>query len=136
MHTYLLQDWTTLRGTTALTTLSQPESGVLDLSFVQDVVGWLEVKEVTPTTGQLTLSYQTAPTKDESLFVTMGVGVALTGPGVTATVMLKNVSSVPLTCWLRWQLGTNGMGITWDLTFRIYLSCNIVGGNRARSLTK
>jgi hypothetical protein len=131
MYTHLLQDWTTLRGTAALTALNQPENGVLDLSMVQDVVGWLEVKEVTPTTGVLQIAYQTAPTKDDGLFVPMIPAISVTGPGVTTTAMLKNVSLVPLTRWLRWQLSLTS-GTTWDITFRIYLSCNVVGRNHAR----
>jgi hypothetical protein len=135
MYTHLLQDWTTLLGTTALRAFTQPENGIVDLSEVQDVVGWLEVKEVSPATGVLQMSYQTAPTKDEALFVAMVPAVRVTGPGVTTTVMFKNASVVPLTRWVRWQLGVTS-ATTWDITFRIYLSCNIVGGHRAKATSR
>ena len=47
MHGILLQDWITLRGSTA-DAVTQGEDGYLDMTPYQDVVTWLDVREVTP----------------------------------------------------------------------------------------
>jgi hypothetical protein len=135
MYSYLLQDWTTLRGDVSVTALSQGENGWLDLSAFQDVVAWLQVKEVTPTSGSLQLAYQTAPTKDDALFVAMAPALAIAGPGLTTTAMLKFTTATPLTRWMRWQIALTSAA-AWDVTFRIFLACNAVGANRAQVLAE
>ena len=131
MYGYLLQDWLTVRGASAITVFNQPENAWLDLAPFQDVMAWLEVKEVTPTSGALQVSYQTAPAKEDALFTGMTAAIAVTGPGVTTTVMRKLSSAVPLARWVRWQVSLTSAA-AWDITFRIYLACNALGSNRAR----
>src|SRR5579883_1858565 len=56
MRSYLLQDWTTIRGASTLSTVTQQETDWLDLAPFQDVAFWIDVKEVTNT---VTLALQT-----------------------------------------------------------------------------
>jgi hypothetical protein len=67
MHAFMLQDWITIRG--SVTTITQGEDGWLDLTAYQDLVFWVDCREVTGTTPAI--SFQTSPTKDESLFTTV-----------------------------------------------------------------
>jgi hypothetical protein len=129
MDAYLLQDWTTRRGATTVGTLTQAETDWLELRTYQDVVGWLEVKEFTPTSGNIpTIAYQTSPSKDDSLFFPMAPPITVT-TGVTTTPMLKTAIATtytPLGRWVRWQIVVSG-GVAWDLTFRIWIAANRIG---------
>lgn len=128
MDSLLLQDWTTIRGSSTVTILTQSETDWLDLRLYQDVVAWLEVKEFSPPpTHNPTLVYQTSPTKDDALFFTMAY-VPITTTGVMTTVMLKDAmppGSPPCARWFRWQIQIGGF--PWDLTFRVYVAANRVG---------
>ena len=113
----LLQDWATLRGTAAVT---QSEFGWLDTSGFLDLVTWLEVSEISA--GTLFCAFQTAPTKDETLFTAMN-NVDATSPsavpitlGLQVGVYLRDTALCPLSHWLRWQIQNPG-GQAWDLTF-------------------
>jgi hypothetical protein len=126
MHTFILQDWTTIRGGGSGTiTITQHEVEWLDLGDYQDVAFWIDVKEATVSPNQPTLTLQTAPTKDESFFQPMLSGLALTGSG-TPTVLsaFMTAVSVPLARYLRWQLSGTA---TWDATFRIVVAANAPG---------
>jgi hypothetical protein len=63
MHTFILQDWTTIRGSVTGATVIQQETEWLDLGPYQDVVFWVDVREAS---GNPVLTLQTAPFKDES----------------------------------------------------------------------
>lgn len=120
MHSFVLQDWLTIRG--GATQVTQPEHEWMDLEAYQDVTLWLQVSEVT---GSPTCTYQTAPTADDSLFQAMATAVTLTAataPVVTQVLMLN--ATTPLARFVRWQL--NGTG-TWDVTFRIMAAANAPG---------
>lgn len=133
MKCHCLQDITTVRGASSLTTVVQPESGWLDLSQHQDLVAWLDVHEVTSTGAGATvvLNYQTSPTKDDDavtgLFVTMASVTISMGVAVTVTAMLKDVISNPLARWLRWQLVAASQSAIWDATFRIWIAASMPG---------
>jgi hypothetical protein len=129
MYSYLLQDWITLQGASAITVLGPGENDWLDLSGFQDIVAWLEVKEVSPTSGVLAVAYQTSPTKDDALFFNMTTAISVTGPGLTTTVMLKDTALVPLARWLRWQVQLSSAA-SWNVTFRILCAVNAIGSNR------
>ena len=45
MHSYILQDWITIRGAAGVTTVTQSESGWLDLSPYQDLTFWIDTRE-------------------------------------------------------------------------------------------
>jgi hypothetical protein len=131
MYSYILQDWVTLRGSSTVTVLGQGESEWLDLTGGEDIVIWLDVKEVSPTSGVVTFSYQTAPTKDADLFQGMVTSQSITVPGITATVVLKDSAAVPLAKWLRWQVQVTSAS-AWDVTFRILCAVNATGSNRSQ----
>src|SRR5580700_1761480 len=102
MYCYLLQDWITIRGVSAVTVLTQPEAEWLDASPFQDAVVWIDVKETSFSTGPPTLALQTAATKDDALFVNMG-SQSFSTQATSVLVMLKESTSTPLSQWLRWQ---------------------------------
>jgi hypothetical protein len=136
MYCFVMQPWTTIRGQSTVTTINQTENCWLDLSPYQDIVAWLDCKEVSAGTGgtNVQIAYQTAPTKDDSLFVSV-VAAANIATGVATTIMLKDVVANPLGRWLRWQLTVTGSPSTaWDATFRVFIAANIVGrGGRAKA---
>jgi len=122
MYGLMLCDWTTVRG--SVTPVTQAESGWLDLQPYQDCVFWVDCREVT---GSVTLSLQTAPTKDDAFFQSMVAGITLAASAQpTATAALLNTALVPLARWVRWQLSGSG---TWDATLRIWVSANAPGGS-------
>jgi hypothetical protein len=137
MHCFLLTDWVTLRATSAINTITQGEEGWLDLEPYQDVVAWLDVRELTVpiNMGTLYLDFQTSPVKDEAYFSSLlnpngGQALAVTNPtgsGVTVVRMTKDGTYTPLSKWLRWKLnpGTgNTASQAWDVTMRIWLAVN------------
>jgi hypothetical protein len=124
MHTFILQDWTTIRGATS-TSIIQGESGWLDLTAYQDCVFWIDTREITGTTVTMTL--QTSPSKDEILFSTMVTAFQLALSTTSATVKPALLASAPtpLARFVRWQL--TGPAVTWDATFRILVAANSPG---------
>ena len=137
MQCFVFQDWLTLRGSTsAAASVTQTESAWLDLSAYQDVVAWLDVREVTPPTsgGTLYLDLQSGPAKDEAYFTslvnqpgTSTTGIALaanTGSPTTQRLLHDAGAYTPLSRWMRWVVSTNGVNPTqqWDVTFRILLA--------------
>jgi hypothetical protein len=125
MFCFPLTNWTTMRGATSVTTITQSESQWLDLTGFEDIITWLEVKNLTPGGGTgVTLQYQTSPTKDEALFAGTAAAFAMT-TGVTVTKALMSAATVPLARWLRWQLGSGGATASWDATFRLWIAANI-----------
>lgn len=121
MHTFILQDWTTIRGA-AGATITQHESEWLDLSMYQDAVFWVDVREAT---ASPTLTLQTAPTKDESFFQPIVAGFTVAGSATPTVVSaFMTAASVPLARYLRWQLTSAS---AWDATFRIVVAANSPG---------
>lgn len=128
MHSYILQDWITIRGAAGVTTVTQSESGWLDLSPYQDVTFWIDAREFTGTTTP-TLSFQTSPTKDEVLFQTMGspVPLVLTTTTIAApTNVFLASAAVPVARYVRWLLSGPAAG-GWDATFRVMVGANAHG---------
>ena len=145
MHTFLLQDWVTLRGSGSsspvISSLTQSEDGYLDMSGYSDVVVWFDVKDVVLGTGMtgITLDFQTAPTKDDAYFRAMATGISLTASSPSATpgvfLALMNSASIPVSRWLRWKLTAAGTPSTaWSVTIRMFVSASgsagFVGGGR------
>jgi hypothetical protein len=124
MHSFVLQDWTTIRGGAGVTSVTQTETEWLDLSPFQDVVFWIDVREVTNV--QLILLLQTSPTSDDALFQPLIPGmniVASSSPVVVQALMFG--ASAPLARFVRWQLTCPTT--PWDATFRIVLAANAPG---------
>jgi hypothetical protein len=129
MHGFVLQDWLTIRGAPAVVSVPQDQRAWLDLAGYQDIVLWLQVAEVGTGSGTITITYETAPLKDEVLFVAMGAttvsGPIMTPPTLTK-VILSQLPNQPLCRWVRWRLVQGGATGTWDVTFRVLLSANAV----------
>lgn len=126
MYGFLLQDWVTIRGATTISTVTQSESGWLDLRQYQDAVFWVEVRELSLSgLTSLSMNLETAPLKDESLYVPMATQVlaAQTQPFVLKAMAAS--ASQPLARWVRWRLSASGTASTpWDATFRISMAAN------------
>ena len=128
MRAFVLQDWVTIRGATAVTSVIQNEAGYAQLDAYQDCFFWLQVAEFTaPGSGTLKLAYETSPLKDESLFTAMSTltisSTVMTPPTITPVIMSQN-PSVPLSRWVRWHLTTASPTGGWDVTFRVLLVAN------------
>jgi len=127
MHAFILQDWTTIRAASGVTTITQAEDQWLDLSPYQDVTFWIDTKSSTNTP---TIAFQTAPSKDDALFQAMVVpGYSMPTGGVAAPVVVAapmTTAAVPLARWLRWQVSATTGGI-WDATFRVLIAANSPG---------
>jgi hypothetical protein len=122
MHAFILQEWITIRG--SVTTVTQGEDGWLDLTAYQDLVFWVDCREVTGTTPAI--AFQTAPTKDDSLFTNVIASanlVAASTPAVTKALLAS--ATVPVARYLRWQI--TGPAGTWDATFRVLIAANSPG---------
>lgn len=133
MYGYLLQDWITIKGSQTGVTVTQTEADWMSFQAYQDIVFWLEVKStILAGATSITLDYQTAPAKDESLFANMVTGVTLvagTAPVITKVLLGQN-PTVPLARWARWKLTPNGTitaGLEWGVCMRIHCAANAVG---------
>lgn len=123
MRSVLMQDWTTIRGS-GTTAVVQTKSDWLDLEPFADAIFWIETTEVTsPGAGTLNLTFETAPSADESLFAPLDSLVGLQGSTVypARKLFMNATPNVPLARYLRWNLSGSTAG-TWDVTFRIYLT--------------
>jgi hypothetical protein len=131
MFCFPLSNWTTMRGSSSVTSITQSESQWLDLTGFEDIVLWLDCKNATLPTGatHVTLQYQTSTTKDESLFANV-LGAAINLDVIAGTVqvskVLSSAASIPLARWLRWQLAVTGAPTAaWDATLRVWVAANI-----------
>jgi hypothetical protein len=116
----VLQDWTTQRAVSSGngSTITQGESGYVDLAEYDDLVLYLDVREFT-TGATTTILYQTSVSRDDASFVSMGAALSVsvaTTPVVTR--ILAAYAPVPLARYVRWQLTTSVVG-TWDVCFRL-----------------
>lgn len=135
MYGYVLQDWITIRGAASpLADIIQGESTWMGFSSFQDIVIWLDVREATfPTTsGTLNWIFETAPSKDNNLFVPMtgaSTGAVNSIPALSPMkVILANAgTTVPLATWVRWRVSPGGSStLAWDTTFRVLVAANRV----------
>lgn len=126
MYSFVLQDWITVGGA-ANASVIQGEKDWLDMSPFQDVVAWVDIRNVTPTNMPF-LKLETAPAKDESLFTFMGSGAGLAMVGGTAPTVLQFLmgsATVPIAECLRWKI--TGGAVAWEATFRILVAANAPG---------
>jgi len=130
MYGYTLQDWITIRGATSVTSITQGEQGWMGFAPYQDIVFWLDIREVTPGGAtNILMNFETAPTKDDVLFTGMtssGVVMAAGAPIVTKILLAQN-PTCPLSRWVRWRINASSTPTSsWDATFRILCSANAV----------
>jgi hypothetical protein len=132
MHSYLLQDWITIRGTSTSTVITQGEVGWLDLAPYQDVNFWIDCRETVG--GSVYLNFQTSPTKEDFLFqagamfgataILMGTTTAASNPW--RVLLTQAANKVPLARYVRWQL-TGPATTPWDVSFRVLVTANALG---------
>jgi|ERR1700722_11958441 len=129
MRCFEMQDWVTIRGASSASqaTTIQSEHQWLDLAKYSDVVLWTEIKEATLGSGTVDISFETAPSKDESLFSQAVAPFLATAGTVTASVVHRDTATVPLGRWLRWKI-TSGAGTAWDVVFRVWVAAAGGGG--------
>jgi hypothetical protein len=127
MRAFVLQDWLTIRGASTVTSVVMNEVQYAQLDAFQDAIFWLQVSEVTTGAGAITLNYETAPLKDDSLFASMATAAitttAMTPPTISKVLLFQN-PTVPLSRWVRWRLVQSGATAAWDVTFRVLLVAN------------
>src|SRR5258708_6630263 len=123
MHSYVLQDWLTIRGVNN-TPINQGESSWLDLAPYQDVSFWLDVREFSGSTTP-TILFQTAPLKEDVLFQPMYAAITLTLTPANPYRAPITTAQCPIARYLRWQL--TGPNSAWDATFRVLLAADALG---------
>lgn len=129
MHSFLMQDWITVRGPGASTIVSQSESEYLDMRPFQDVVFWVDVRSVTlQASTTVSINFETAPAKEDGLFVAMRSAAPFTAGSQTTQTFpaLLTSASVPVSRWMRWKV-TATSTTQWDITFRIWASAGLSG---------
>ena len=130
MHSFVLQDWITVRGviTTPGQIITQGESGWLDLAPYQDVSFWLDVREFTPPSSPVpTIVFQTSPIKEDGLFQNMVSPISLTLTPSNPSRVPITTSQTPVARYVRWQLQGTTSGTVWDVTFRVLVSADGLG---------
>lgn len=126
MHSFNLEDWKAVAGpaATPASTFTQDEAGWLDLAAFQDVVVFLDCREVSAGAAP-TIAFETSPCREDGLFQPiMSASLAASAqPTVLRGLMLG--SSVPLARYLRWKI--TGPTTAWDATFRAIVVANSPG---------
>jgi len=119
------------QGGASIVTATQSAEQWLDLRGYRDLVAWLDVREWSASAGvNVLLTFQTAPTLDEMLFVPMTAPIIL-APGLTVLPMFAAITSVQLGRYLRWSLAPSAITANpWDATFRCLIAANRPGGAR------
>ncbi len=107
-----------LSAATGITSITQGADRWLEVKTAADAVFYLDVRQ--PGSG-ITISYQTAPRREDSSFVTM-LSVPLTSTLTTnAGSVLAAYASVPLAKYVRWQLAFPGTSSA-SVTFRLWMA--------------
>jgi hypothetical protein len=117
MDRFCLTDWLTVRGAgPGVATITQGENAWLDLSAYDDVIFYLDIKEVSG--SSVTLTYQTSPSKDDASFQAILPPITMAA-GTRVDLALAKYAAVPVARYVRWQI-TNGS--TYDATFRVLVA--------------
>jgi len=135
MKSFILADWTTVRGQSAspASQVTQDETGWLDLEQYSDIVIYLDVREVSPGgASAVTFYFETAPSKDDPrdtngnpTFFQALASSALVSASSTTIVLraLMLTASVPLARYVRWRV-VGPASALWDATFRAIVAAN------------
>jgi hypothetical protein len=130
VETFIAQDWITIQraiNPTMTTPITQGENGWLDLLGYQDVVVWLQASYSGGGENVAQITYQTSPTREDSMFADMARFQVI--DLITITPLLQDAmqpGASPLSRWFRWQVGPES-GEGWFLTFRLVVSANRIG---------
>lgn len=117
----ILQDWTVVQGQNASTTVTMPADRWVDLGGFVDVMFFTEISSYTGGySGEI--EFQTSPTRDESLFLTMD-SVSFS-EGVPAIKIVRfATATTPLSRWVRWKVSATGATTNrWDVSFRTWMT--------------
>jgi hypothetical protein len=115
-----LQPWITVRGASAVTSLTQDEKGWLDVAGFADAVFTIDVASVTSGGGTISLNIESAPTKDDALFLPVVPAISMKSSATPVSAKTVQTPTMPqLSKWLRWRVSASGATSTWDATFRI-----------------
>ncbi len=124
-HAICLQDWITAGGA-ANVSQQQTNEKYADLSLYRDIAIYIEIAQLTPAGPGVYV--QSSPNREDAYFQTMtDVSGTATSYFTTGMQVLRYVrfADTPGARFVRW-LATGGA--SWNITFRIWLSCNQARG--------
>lgn len=131
MYSFLIQDWTSPKISSAVPSLTQSECEWLSFQAYQDIIFYTEILALDRGgADDVVLAFQTSPSKDESMFKDMATLNMTAGAGLTTVtkVILSTNPDVPLARLVRWQLRVSGVAATdYSTTFRVLCAANAVG---------
>ena len=102
-----------------VTSLPQASQRWLDVGAFEDLVFTIDVRETTNTS--LKLTYETAPSRQEGLFLAMLPAFAL-AVGRRVDRVFTNMAAVPPARFVRWRMICQTPGSVYDATFRIWVA--------------
>lgn len=119
MESALVQELLTLTAGDGVTSLIQSAHQYLDIGQNEDLVFYLDVRNVTG--SGVTIAYETSPTPQDSSFLAMIAPVAITAAGLTVSRAAFSTAAVPPARYVRWRAQGPGSG-GWNITFRLWLA--------------
>ena len=122
MRTFLMQDWTTIRGTGvggSQAQIVQGEDKWLDFTPFQDCVFWIDCRAQSGASAP-SMTIETAPSREDALFAALVPAFTLNPSPVVLLQAAFFSASVPVARWIRWKLTVPAGEGSWDATFRIW----------------
>jgi len=123
LETRLLQDWVTVQGNAQVLTVTQSVDSWLDIPDHEDLIFYLEVKQIA---NAPQMFYLTAPTREARSLWMVIAPFAMT-LGVRADPALFAYTLVPPARYVTSLVGTTNANLTWNATFRIWLAAYSLG---------
>jgi hypothetical protein len=129
VETLLLQNWITANTTTVGVgapvpiPTTQSSDSWLDLGEYEDIVVYLDVRQVT---GTVNMTYATAPSRQEQSFMAVVPAFAM-ATGLRVDKILASYAFVPPARFFRWSISCPATG-TGGATFRIWVVAYSFGG--------
>lgn len=120
MESVLLQELATLSGRDGIANIVQSAHQYLDIGQNEDLVFYIDVRDLSPTSGNLSIVYETSPTAQDSSFLGMLAPLVLKTAGVRADRAAFSTAAVPPARFVRWRLQCSGG--PWNVTFRIWVA--------------
>lgn len=121
MDAALLQDSLTINGGGGIPSIIQSAHQYLDIGRNEDLVFYLDVKNVSNVSGPVTISYETSPTPQDSSFLAMIAPITISTPGLRVDRAAFSTAAVPPARYVRWRLSSAGTS-NWGATFRIWVA--------------
>jgi hypothetical protein len=127
MQTFLLTDWTTIRGNNTnggIIQITQEESEWLDLTPYGSVSFFVDCRGASGTSTSLFLD--TSPCRDEAFFTQLTGSLALVASQSPVLLYTGMPGASILARFVRWRLSTASAS-TWDACFRIFAGAVVPG---------